>query len=132
MKEIEKREDVYKLVSSFYAKIRVDEILGPIFNKMLTTDEIWAEHLEKLTDFWETNLFHIVKFKGNPMEAHQRADKANHYSMSQDHFHHWLMMWNGTVNSLFEGEKAELAKEKARRMATHLFMNVHKHKPTEL
>lgn len=129
MKEITTREDVVELVTSFYSKIRVHSMLGPIFNTMLPTDEVWEVHLEKLTDFWETNLFHVIKFKGNPMEAHQRTDKANGNKITQDHFYDWLMLWNKNIDSQFTGEKAELAKEKARRMSTHLYVNLQKNKP---
>ena len=126
MKEITAHADIMQLVSSFYSRIRKHETLGPIFNTILPTDAIWEKHLEKLTDFWETNLFHVIKFKGNPMEAHQRTDKANEYKISQDHFYLWLMLWNKNIDSQFFGEKAKLAKEKARRLSTHLFVNVQK------
>jgi len=39
------------------------------------------------------------------------------------------MLWNKTVDELFEGDKAQLAKEKARRMSTHLYVNIWKRKP---
>lgn len=129
MRKINERSNIKELVTRFYATIKKDELLGPIFLQMLPTDEIWASHLEKLTDFWKTNLFHVIKFEGNPMEAHQRTDKKSEFSITQDHYYHWLMIWNITIDGLFEGEKAELAKEKARRMSTHLYLNMWKHKP---
>lgn len=128
-KEITSRKEVFELVNAFYARIRKDDFLGPIFNKMLSTEEIWAEHLDKLTDFWETNLFAVIKFKGNPMVAHQKVDKTFNHSITQDHFYEWLKIWNSTVDDLFVGEKAELAKERARRMSTHLHVNMWQHKP---
>ena len=129
MRDIESREDVSRLVNSFYGKVRKDKILGPIFNKRLTSEDIWEAHLVKLTDFWETNLFQVIKFEGNPMKAHQETDKAMNFTISQNHFYHWLMLWNATTDSLFKGIRANLAKEKARRMSTHLFVNMWKHKP---
>ena len=131
-KEISSRKEVFELVNAFYTRIRKDEFLGPIFNKMLSSEEIWAVHLEKLTDFWETNLFAVMKFKGNPMTAHQKVDKAFNHTITQDHFYEWLKLWNSTVDSLFVGEKAELAKERARRMSTHLHINMWKNKPENL
>ena len=128
-KDIENRKDVNKLVHTFYSTIRKDRILGPIFNKRLVSDAIWDEHLVKLTDFWETNLFQVIKFSGDPMKAHQETDKSMNYSVTQDHFVRWLGIWNKTIDSLFIGEKANLAKEKARRMSTHLYINMWKHKP---
>lgn len=122
-KTIETRQDVYKLVSTFYDKIRKDPLLGPIFNKAIAEDE-WPAHLEKLTDFWETNLFGIAKFKGNPMEAHRKVDESNNHTIEMQHFGVWIQHWFRTIDSLFEGERAEKAKRAARKMATGLFMGM--------
>ena len=75
MKEIKTRKDVSILVHTFYDKIRKDDLLGPIFNSHIAEDQ-WPEHLEKLTDFWETNLFGIPKFKGNPSQKHLNVMKT--------------------------------------------------------
>ncbi|HEU0135846.1 MAG TPA: group III truncated hemoglobin, partial [Flavobacterium sp.] len=53
-KEISNRNDVGKIVRTFYSKVRLDQTLGPIFNGIITD---WEEHLERLTDFWNMNLF---------------------------------------------------------------------------
>ena len=129
MREIKGREEVKELVTTFYSSIKKDKLLGPIFLSMLTTEESWDTHLDTLTDFRETNLFQVIKFHGNPMEAHQRTYKQTGFEITQDHFYLWLMLWNKTVDELFEGDKARLAKEKARRMSTHLYVNIWKHKP---
>ncbi len=121
MKSIEERSDISLLVNTFYAKIRKDDLLGPIFNAHVTN---WPEHLEKLTDFWESNLFRVSKFKGNPPFAHQRVDTAERYGITQQHFGHWLQLWFETINDLFEGERATLAKDLSRRMSTHLFLAI--------
>ena len=55
-REIATRADVFLLVSSFYDKIKRDEVIGLFFLKAIPIDK-WDEHLEHLTDFWETNLF---------------------------------------------------------------------------
>ncbi len=66
-KQIENRADITFLVHQFYTKIRADEEIGFYFNEMITD---WDAHLEKLTDFWETNLFGVKKYKGNPLAVH--------------------------------------------------------------
>lgn len=121
MKTIDARADVSLLVNTFYAKIRKDDFLGPIFNAHVAN---WSEHLEKLTDFWESNLFRVSKFSGNPPAAHQRVDNAEGYGITQEHFGHWLQLWFETINELFEGERATRAKDLARRMSTHLFLAI--------
>ena len=119
--DIQNREDVYLLVSSFYIKVRANEKIGHFFND---TIEDWPAHLEKLTDFWETNLFMVSKFRGNPVRAHKEVDREFHKSIEQAHFGEWLNLWFQTVDSIFEGERANIAKNSARNMAHNLFMNI--------
>lgn len=128
MKHIENREDIYKLVTTFYSKIRKDELLGPIFNRHIAADE-WAAHLLKLTDFWETNLFGGSTFKGSPTQKHLQVDKNLNYSISQEHFGRWLQLWLETIDDLFEGDNAFKAKTLARKMATGQYLAIFSHRP---
>lgn len=80
-----KTEDIELLVNSFYAKIRVDELLGPIFNSHIS-ENAWPEHLKNLADFWETNIFGVPRFKGSPTQKHINVDKNLNYTISQVHF----------------------------------------------
>lgn len=130
MKEIENREDIGVLVNKFYAKVRKDDLLGPIFNTQIP-NENWKEHLIKLTDFWETNLFGIPKFKGSPSQKHVLVDKNFDYTISQVHFGKWLELWFETINELYVGEIADRAKESARRMATGQFLTMYHHRPKD-
>lgn len=120
--DIQNREDVFLLVSSFYTKVRANEKIGHFFNE--TIDD-WPAHLEKLTDFWETNLFMVSKFRGNLMRAHKEVDENFDHSIEQKHFGEWLNMWHQTVDELFDGERANIAKNRARNMAHNLFMNIY-------
>lgn len=128
MKTIESRKDIGLLVTIFYAKIRKDDLLGPIFNKHIP-EENWPSHLSKLTDFWETNLFGVAKFKGNPSQKHVDVDSDLNHSVEQKHFGQWLNLWFQTIDELFEGELATKAKEAARRMASAQFMMMWNHRP---
>ena len=128
MKPIENRKDINILVNAFYAKIRKDEVLGPIFNGHIE-EERWPEHLEKLTDFWETNLFGIAKFKGNPTLKHINVDKNLNHTVEQKHFGIWLQLWFETIDELYEGELADKTKESARRMAHFQFMAIWNKRP---
>lgn len=130
MKAIENRSDINKLVLAFYATIRKDELLGPIFNKQIAPDH-WPAHLEKLTDFWETNLFAKPVFKGNPTQAHIKTDFAFNNTISKEHFDHWLELWFQTIDSMYEGELAERAKHGAQNMATMQFIKIFQSRPKE-
>jgi hemoglobin len=130
MKQIENRDDVSKLVHFFYAKIRKDLLLGPIFNKHIQ-EEQWPAHLIKLTDFWETNLFSVPKFKGNPTQKHVKVDSEMLHGIKQGHFDHWLKLWDETLYQLFEGELADKASNAAKSMAAVQFMMIVHHRPQE-
>lgn len=119
--DIKTREDVYLLVSSFYVKVRKDKVLGPFFNDVIKD---WDAHLENLTTFWEASLFLKTRYSGNPLEAHVKVDKDNDNSISELHFGLWLNLWFETINELFEGDYAENAKRRARKMGTFLYLKI--------
>ncbi len=120
---IETRGDISHLVRSFYAKIKQDEMLGPIFNEAI---QDWEPHLVKLTDFWEGNLFFFVKTKytGDPKMAHQHLDEILGNSLTMNHFGHWINLWLETIDEHYVGETAERAKMIARKMASFLFLKI--------
>lgn len=128
MRKIDNRSDINILVNSFYSKVRVDELLGPIFNAHISDDK-WPEHLDKLTDFWETNLFGVAKFKGNPTQKHINVDKNLNYSIEQKHFGRWLQIWFETIDELYEGEYADKAKNSARKMSTGQYLAIWQQRP---
>lgn len=128
IKAIENRADVSYLVRAFYAKVRKDELLGPIFNGIISD---WEEHLEKLTDFWENNLFFVAKYRGNPRTAHISVDKKMDNTVESRHFGEWLNLWYQTIDENFEGHLAERAKTNARKMSTHLFLNIFQDRQSE-
>ncbi|MGJ5640661.1 group III truncated hemoglobin [Formosa sp. S-31] len=124
--DISNREDVFKLVSAFYDKIRADQFLGPFFNTRITD---WDEHLNTLTTFWESSLFLKTKYYGNPLEVHIKVDRENEYGITQEHFGAWLNIWIRTIDELYSGETAENAKQRARKMSTFLYLNIYKSRP---
>ena len=130
MTDIATREDVSVLVHRFYDKIRQNELLGPIFNAHIA-DAQWPEHLSKLTDFWESNLFGLRTFRGSPSAKHIHVDKNLHYTISQTHFAQWLQLWLETIDELYVGELATKAKDMARRMATGQYIHIWQNRPEE-
>lgn len=124
--DLKNREDVYLLVSRFYEKVRVNEEIGYFFNNSIKN---WEEHLEKITDFWESNLFFVSKYSGNPQKAHIEVDAKNQHQINEKHFGAWLNLWLETINENFEGERAERAKFSARKMASHLHLKIFQARP---
>ena len=129
MKRIEARQDIQLLVTQFYAKVRADDALGPIFNTVIP-EEKWPEHLDKLTDFWETSLLGVQKYKGNPLLKHQHADAVVGNTIENEHFGKWLYLWFQTLDELFIGELAQRAKDAARNMSIVQFVAIWKARNT--
>ncbi|OHX66411.1 group III truncated hemoglobin [Flammeovirga pacifica] len=123
MQQIQDRNDVNKMVLTFYGEIRKDKVLGPIFNTAIA-EEKWPEHLEKLTDFWYSNLFGARTFKGNPVQAHVKTDNMMNNTMGPEHFERWLAIWFSTIDTLFDCELAERAKQVAFNIAQRQLMIV--------
>ncbi|MAP81283.1 MAG: globin [Aequorivita sp.] len=120
-RQIKSREEVSLLVRTFYSKVRNDALLGPIFNNHISN---WESHLELLTDFWETNLFFARKYFGNPMHAHIEVDKNMKGAITELHFGTWINLWHETIDELFVGETANIAKNRARNMGTFIHLNI--------
>lgn len=128
--DISTHDDVHLLVSTFYSKIRKDDFLGPFFNRVISD---WEAHIDRLTIFWESTLFMTrqleTRYRGNPLAVHVQVDKENDYSISEHHFGAWLNLWFETIEELFEGEVAENAKRRARKMGTFMYLNIFQARP---
>lgn len=121
-KEISSREDVAVLVTTFYSRIREHEILGPFFNQ---TIKDWPAHLEQLTTFWESQLFLNRSYTGDPINAHCRVDRAFDHSITPEHFGQWIQVWITVIDEHFTGERAWIAKNRARKMSTMFYLKIY-------
>lgn len=121
-KDIQNRVDLSVLIHAFYSKIRANEEIGPIFNE---TIKDWDSHLEKLIDFWESNLFAVRKYSGNPMLVHAKVDEQSHHTLDPTLFGLWLNLWFDTLEELFTGENVEILKRRARKMGTVLLVAIY-------
>lgn len=113
-KDIESKADIELLINSFYEKVKADETIGYIFNDVVKVN--WEQHLPVMYDFWENTLFYTGKYNGNPMQIHQQLHKR--IDFTTQHFQQWILLFQGTVDELFAGEKATLAKQRALSIAT--------------
>ena len=113
-KDIETREDIELLVTQFYEKVKKDPVIGYIFNDLARVN--WEKHLPVMFDFWENTLFFTGTYSGNPMKSHQRLHQL--YTLNEKHFAQWVQLFSATVDELFKGEKAELAKQRAISIST--------------
>lgn len=112
--DIENRDHVEQLMRAFYAKAIPDPVIGHYFTQVIDMD--LEKHLPVIIDFWETVLLGIAKYKSNAIAVHQHLHEKS--AFEEKHFEKWVKLFQSTVDELFEGEKAELAKQRALSIAT--------------
>jgi hemoglobin len=114
-------EAIDRLVPAFYARVRKDEVLGPIFNGAV---EDWPHHLEVLKAFWSSVMLTSGRYKGQPMVVHLRH--AEH--MKRENFERWLALWGEVTGEVLGPEAAAAFQEKAARIAESLQLGVQFHR----
>ena len=100
------------LVYGFYAKVRQDEDLGPIFNDAIAD---WDPHLEKMCAFWSSVVRMSGRYHGSPMAAHMRLTNVR-----PEHFQRWLALFSETARTLFTADLAETFIARAENIARSL------------
>lgn len=106
MRDIETTDDVKTMVDSFYQKVNKDELLSPVFNDVANVN--WNDHLPVMYGFWNNILFSSGEYHGRPFPKHAPLP------IKQEHFDRWLKLFNENLNELFEGEKTEIARFRAK------------------
>jgi hemoglobin len=102
-----------RLVALFYARVREDAELGPVFNDVIGD---WPEHLEKLTAFWSSVMLTSGRYKGNPVAAHLKHRDRIEPAL----FERWLAVWATTNAEVMPPEAAAALQAKAARIAESL------------
>lgn len=111
--DIETREDCERLVRAFYGRALTDPVIGFIFTDVARLD--LEEHVPQITSFWETILLDARTYGGGAFAPHVGLHMR--VGLRGGHFERWLALWRTTVDELFAGERAELAKAHAQRVA---------------
>lgn len=111
--DIETRADCERLVRAFYGRALEDPIIGWIFTDVARLD--LDAHVPVIASFWETILLGAQSYSGGAFRPH--AALHARIGLRTGHFERWLALWRTTVDELFAGERAELAKAHALRVA---------------
>ncbi|KIF82111.1 group III truncated hemoglobin [Noviherbaspirillum autotrophicum] len=101
------------MVDSFYAEVRKDEVLGPVFEHALHGQ--WDAHMPRMYAFWSTVLLGSGSFQGNVYGKHMALP-----GITKEHFVRWLALFKDTVNRLWAPEAAQEAMLVADRIAGSL------------
>ena len=113
LRDIESRADCERLVRAFYGRALEDPIIGFLFTDVAKLD--LEAHVPRITSFWETILLGAQTYGGGAFRPH--AALHTKAPLRRAHFEQWLSLWSRTVDELFAGERAELAKAHANRVA---------------
>ena len=101
------------VVDDFYAKVRRDPLLGPVFNGAIAEDR-WPEHLQIIADFWSSLLLGSGRYTRRPLPPHLELP------ITDAHFSRWLDLFRETVERLCHPDTAALFVDRAER-AGHSF-----------
>ncbi len=103
--------EIAMLVDRFYAKVREDPEIGPVFNDAVQN---WDSHLALLKDFWSTVLLTTGRYKGNPLLAHFRLP------IEAEYFARWLTLFAETANEVMSAPHAEFVVRKANLISVNM------------
>ncbi|MEU4098668.1 group III truncated hemoglobin [Streptomyces sp. NPDC026673] len=115
-RDLADRTDIEHLVTVFYRRAFADPLIGPVFTDVARMD--LDAHMPIMCDFWESVLFAAGRYRRNALAPHVALHRMA--PLRAEHFARWLALWTLTVDGLFRGEKAELAKRQAERIAGSL------------
>ena len=103
------------LVEGFYARVRDDVLIGPIFAARITD---WAPHLAQMKLFWSSIALSTGVYQGRPMPKHLPLP------IDARHFDRWLDLFVETARDLCPTVAANHFIERARRIAESLELGV--------
>jgi hemoglobin len=106
---------IERLVHGFYARVRADAVLGPIFEARIKD---WEPHLARMCAFWSSVALMTGRYHGTPM--------ARHLPLPVDggHFDRWLALFEETAREICPGDAEALFVERARRIAQSLELGI--------
>ena len=122
--DITSRMDIEKIVLQFYEAVKKDETIGFIFNDVVKIN--WEKHIPVMVDFWESILLDNPVYTKNAMQVHYDLNKK--ITLRKEHFSSWVHLFIKTVDDLFEGKTAAMAKTRAKSIASVMLFNMENEK----
>lgn len=104
---------IARVVQAFYARVRADAMLGPLFAAHINEAD-WPAHLDRMVAFWSSVALMSGRYHGRPMQAHAALP------VEARHFDHWLALFRDTAREVATPEGAAWLIEKAERIALSL------------
>jgi len=104
---------IRQLVDKFYARVREDAALSPIFDSRLA--DKWGEHMPRMYAFWNKVLLGTGDFQGNVFGKHMTIS-----GIEREHFIRWLALFRMTAIEVFGCDDAGIPIQTAERIAASL------------
>ena len=111
--QVPTEQQLTDVVGWFYARVRKDALLGPVFEGAVAD---WNAHLHKLVAFWSSVMTGSGRYRGSPMQAHAALGSAITPAM----FARWLTLWHETTEAGLPPDLARAMQDKAAQMALAL------------
>jgi len=123
------REDIGRLLALFYARVREDAVLGPVFARAVgTSDQEWAAHLARIEEFWAQVVLRSGRYNGTPFMAHFRLLPELEPAM----FDRWLGLFGEACAEALEPGAAALFRDRAAAIARSLRLGLFDRLPARL
>ena len=121
------KESIKELIDRFYAKVRDNAELGPVFDAAIgENDQDWKPHLERMYAFWSSVMLTSGRYHGNPMQKHKDLP---HFD--EGLFDTWLTLFAETAHEIHEPIIADQYIDRSRRIAESLKLGLY-YKPQRM
>jgi hemoglobin len=106
---------IERLVHGFYAKVRTDALLAPVFEARIRD---WEPHLAQMCAFWSSVALMSGRYHGTPMVKHLPLP------VDAAHFDRWLALFEQAAREICPPHAAAHFVERARRIAASLELGI--------
>ena len=106
---------IERLVRRFYAKVRTDAVLAPIFELRI---QDWEPHLQRMCAFWSSVALMTGRYHGSPMTKHLPLP------VDAEHFDRWLALFAQTAREVCPPAAEAHFVERANRIAESLELGI--------
>jgi hemoglobin len=106
---------IERVMRAFYARVRVDPLIGPIFNSRI---QDWEPHIARICDFWSAVMLKTGRYSGQPMRLHIPLP------IDSTHFDRWLELFERTAREECSQDVADQFVQRARTIGRSLEMGI--------
>ncbi|WP_166416763.1 group III truncated hemoglobin [Cochlodiniinecator piscidefendens] len=112
------QEQINGVITAFYARVRIEPTLGPVFNTHIEADE-WPAHEAKIAGFWQNAILRDKTYDGNPMAVHRATP-----GIEPEHFAIWLALFDTVLTEKLPAQTAAAWSELAHRIGRGLRLGI--------